>query len=107
AIPQLVIVDSSKSPITLLGSKTLGTNMSLRNIIVRDTLAFLLTGSATQGGQLQIVNISNPTSIPSPVTVALQANGAGGVALDCEGNYIYAASVDSASKSSISIITAP
>lgn len=96
----------------LLGSRDVGivaTPYSVNGAIVRDTLAFLLTNSGT-GGRVEIANIQNPGTIPSPTTISLP-NAGGGVSLDCEGNYMYAASVPTSgsfiNRGSISIITAP
>lgn len=105
--PQLVVLDTSAATPAAVGSgKTLGTNMSLRGIVVRDYLAFLLTGSDTQGGNLQIANVRDPLNIPATASIPLQSGGKGGAALDCEGNYLYAASTDAANKGYLTVITA-
>jgi hypothetical protein len=80
---------------------------SVRGIIVRDYLAFLLTGSATKGGSLRILDISNPDQIVDYAKTDLEngLTGLGGVALDCENNVIYAASVDDSGIGYLYIIT--
>ena len=104
--PQYLALNASTPTIALLSSKSLGTNLSLRNIIVRDYLAFLLTGSGTSGGNLQIINATSTVAWGAgTVVLPPGASGQGGVAMDCEGNYIYAASVDSANRGYISAVT--
>jgi hypothetical protein len=80
-------------------------------MLVRDYLAFLLTGNAATGnGMLRILDLRTAPTPPTFATVALPNAGAP-AGLDCEGNYLYAASVPpagaSVNKGSISIITAP
>lgn len=70
-------------------------NSSVNGLIVRDYLAFLLTGTASVGPKLQILNITNPGSIPAPTNVTLPNNTVGVISqsMDCEGNNIYVTSV--------------
>jgi prepilin-type N-terminal cleavage/methylation domain-containing protein len=61
---------------------------SVNGLIVRDYLAFLLTNN-----ELNIVNIKNPeniTNFTSPVNLP-NSSSSGSSSIDCEGNYIYAA----------------
>ena len=59
---------------------------SVNGVVVRDFVAFL----ATTAGQLLTLNISNPASV-TQYAPPLSLNGPA-AALDCEGNYLYAAS---------------
>ncbi len=70
-------------------------NSSVNSLIVRDYLAFLLTGTASVGPKLQILNISVPGTIPAPVNVTLPNNTVGVLSqsMDCEGNNIYVTSL--------------
>lgn len=104
ATPQFYSLDTTAMPPTLQASKSLGTNLSLRNIIVRDSLAFLLLGSTSVGGQLQIINATS-TALVATAALPSGVTGVGGTALDCEGNYMYAASVDSTNRGYISAVT--
>jgi type II secretory pathway pseudopilin PulG len=109
SIPQFLTLNASAMPVVAASSpnsKSLGTNFSLNGIIARDSLIFLLTGSQNSGGNLQIINA---TSTAAVATVSLPGatgtNNLGGTALDCEGNYVYAASVDAAGKGYITSVT--
>lgn len=108
---QILNISNPGATPPLLGQSNIGPNSSnpygVYGVIIRDTLAFILT-NASSGGQLKIMSINTPGSIgtPTSASVALPSSG-GGVALDCEGNYLYAASVPATNKGSISIITAP
>jgi hypothetical protein len=74
---------------------------SVNNIIVRDYLSFLLTTN----GNLHIVRTDHPYSIsPWATTMHLPSAGALG-GLDCEGNYIFAASNASGNEGALSVIT--
>ena len=86
---------------------------SVNGLMVRDYLAFILQGTGTKFGQLQILNITNPVSItPYTSTISLPNTSAGvsTETIDCEGNYLYIGSVPNSgtflNKGSISIITA-
>lgn len=81
---------------------------SANKLIVRDNLAFVLFGTENSGGDLRILNIADPGNIVEEKIVGLpgEAGGRGGVAMDCEGNYLYVASVDGQGKSYLSVITA-
>jgi hypothetical protein len=84
---------------------------SVNGVIVRDFLAFIIAGSVSHGGNLEIFNIANPqllaTSVPvAKVSLLADDGGIGGTAMDCEGNYLYIASADGVGKSYLSIITA-
>ena len=117
---EFLILDASNPLATLpapLGSNNIGPNnsspFSIYGLVVRDYLAFLLTSSQSNGGKLLAYNISDPTTVaaaPAVFSITLPNAGAG-VAMDCEGNYLYAASVPTtgtfANEGSVSIITAP
>ena len=69
------------------------TGESVNGIIVRDFLAFVLLGS-----QMQIMKISNPVNIDPAYAPPFLFSGTNvGKALDCEGNYLYIGTADSAS----------
>lgn len=116
--PEFYILDASAlDPATntpVFGLNDIGPSsskpFSVNGVIVRNHLAFLLTGSGSKGGGLEVFNVSNPQILnqSQPVaTVALPpgGSGAGGISEDCEGNYLYAGSVDSAGAGHITIIT--
>jgi Tfp pilus assembly protein PilV len=102
---------------TLLGSRDVGPNstnpFSVYGILARDYLTFILTGSPSQGGQLFAINNGTPTTFGTitPMFSVTLPNSGAGTALDCEGNYLYAASVPATganiNKGSVSIVTAP
>lgn len=71
---------------TPLGTKEIGS--SVNGLLIRDYLAFLISTNS----QLQFWNIRNPSAIYSYATPVPLPNNGIGVALDCEGNYIYTAS---------------
>ena len=115
--PEFSILDASIPGANLpaaLGARDIGSNsanpFSLNGIIVRGSLAFLLTGSGTKGGSLQVVDVSNPAAV---ATAALTASvslpngsgGIGGTALDCEGNYLYVGSVDAGMNGYVLVIS--
>lgn len=107
---ELVVLDTTSANPGLLGTKDVGTTLDTRGVyhtIVRSNLAFLLTGNATGAtSKLQIFNIANPASI-TQVSSSDLIGGGEPRGFDCESNYMYAASVPSSGKGSISIITAP
>ena len=93
--PQML---SQKSP---LAQAEIGS--SVAGLVVRDSLAFLLTTKQPTGpGVLQILNATSTLPVAQ---VALPGPGASGVALDCEGNYLYAASNDASNNGYLTIIT--
>jgi len=107
--PEFYLFDHNQSLINMLGNYSEnGVPFSVNDLIIRDNLAFILAGSASQGGSLRILNIADPANIVEERIISLPgvAGGVGGVAMDCEGNYLYVASVDGAGKSYISVITA-
>lgn len=105
--PEFTVLDASTTSLIPLGIRDIGPNSSnaysVNGLVVRDYLAFLFTGSSSNG-QFQILNVSNPRSVSSVFSTNLPSGGAG-VALDCEGNYLYGASLPTDGKGSISIIT--
>ncbi len=77
---------------------------SVVGLIVRDTLAFLLTTKqGSKAGELQILNATS--TVPFIAPIVLPGTLGTGAALDCEGNYIYMGSNDSTSNGSISAVT--
>ncbi len=110
--PEFAILVDSPAP-TLRGSFDVGPSgthpFGIYGIIVRDTLAFLLTASPSNGGAVQIFDLSNIGTPSLYSSVTLPNNGAG-VSLDCEGDTMYAASVPingaHTNKGSLSRITA-
>ena len=94
---EFFILDNSNPASSLpeLGSHDFGSE-SLRGLIVRDYLTFLLTST-----KLHTSNTSNPASLSAHAPAFLLTNvaaNAAGTALDCEGNYLYFSSEDSAGK---------
>ena len=69
----------------MIGSQEIG--QSVNGLIVRDSLAFLLTNS-----ELNILNIANPNTITAfaPALTLPGSGPSGGSSLDCEGNVLYA-----------------
>lgn len=69
----------------MIGSEEIG--RSVNGLIVRDSLAFLLTNS-----EFRILNIADPSIItPFASPLSLPGSGSsGGSSLDCEGNVFYA-----------------
>ncbi len=117
---EFLILDASNPAANLpaaLGSRNVGPSAAspfgIYGVIVRDYLSFILTSSPTSGGQLFAINTTNPTnaSAAAPVFTVTLPNTGAGVAMDCEGNYVYAASVPAAgaflNKGSITVVTAP
>ena len=95
-------VSDINSSVPVLGQKEIGG--SVNDLIVRDYLAFLITTNS----QFQIWRTDNPSDIISHAAdLSLPAAGEG-KSLDCEGNYLYAGSVDTVNnKSYLSVISAP
>lgn len=106
--PELYILDNT-FPVNLAGNNltpaTYEVGKTINGLIVRDSLAFLLTGSTATGGNLRILNIANPLSITEVPPPVIWPNGAGGTALDCEGNYVYVSSVDSGYLGYLTVVT--
>jgi Tfp pilus assembly protein PilV len=92
-------VSNLEDSVSILGNQE--TTNSVNDLIVRDYLAFLVTTS----GQFQIWQIDEPSNIIPYFDSSVAGNG---FTLDCEGNYLYAGSLDSAdNKAYLSVITAP
>ncbi len=87
---------ANQAAINELGHKDIGTgnNTSVNGVVIKNYLAFLLTGS-----QMQIWNVSNPANI-SQWTSAINL-ASPGISMDCEGDYIYAAETSSGNLGSI------
>ncbi|MDB5189666.1 MAG: Autotransporter adhesin [Parcubacteria group bacterium] len=111
--PEFSILNTSGVP-ALRGTYDLGpSNTSpygAYGVIVRDTLAYVLTASQSNGGKLQLINVADQAAPTVAAAVTLPNSGAG-VALDCERETLYAASVPAsgtyAGRGSLSIVTAP
>ncbi|KND51769.1 MAG: Autotransporter adhesin [Parcubacteria bacterium C7867-001] len=107
-------LDVTNATPTLTSSYDIGTSgntIGVYDTIIRGSLAFLLTGNTTgASGKVQIASIAANGSMNPGAAVTLPSSAAG-TALDCEDNYLFAASVPTtggnANKGSISIITAP
>lgn len=110
SLPELYALDKTdlaKTP-SILGSLPLSASGdSINKIFIRDYLAFLLTNSQIQ---IRKINQTNPWTFSQYATSVTLPNSGAGVAFDCEGNYIYSASIPTSGilldKSSISITTA-
>jgi len=112
--PEFQILDGanpSSIPPPPIGTRDTGPNstnpFSLNGIMIRNTLAFLLLGSGTKGGSMQIVSIANPANTQGHATVALPSgnNGTGGASFDCEGDIFYIVSNDVQKKGYLSVIS--
>jgi type II secretory pathway pseudopilin PulG len=77
-------------------------NSSIDGLVVRGSLAFLLSGTSGTPGSLEIFNLASSTSTPLS-SIALPS-ASSGAAMDCEGNTVYAASNDVANKGYLSVI---
>jgi len=102
--PELYVLDNTHKEIMtpVVGTRDIGS--SVNDIIVRDTLAFIITTH----GQFQIYDIASSTNITLfTSTVALPHTGLG-MAMDCESNTFFIASTPSSGSemnaSSLSII---
>ncbi len=108
--PEFAVLDTTSANPSLLGSRKIGGSLDTRGVystIVRSNLAFLFTGNATGAtSKLQILSVGAPGSITQAVSQDLVSGGEPR-GFDCESNYLYAASVPSTNKGTISIITAP
>lgn len=95
AVPEFALLDVSVTP-SLVGSVDVGPAsaqaFSVYGVVARGTRAFVLSGSPSAGGALQIFDTKNPVSPLLVHSVALPNTGAG-VALDCEYGTLYAVSV--------------
>lgn len=108
-IPDFFIFDAANpAEVSVLGSQAFSRVGSVNGLIIRDNLAFVLLGTTNLGGDLRILNIADPENIVEEKIISLPgvAGGVGGAAMDCEGNYLYVASIDGEGKSYVSIITA-
>jgi hypothetical protein len=109
--PEFLALDTASTPF-LLGSYDIGPSSALPfgiyGIVVRGQRAFLLTSSLAQGGKLQVLDVSDMAHPTLGASVTLP-HGGGGVALDCETDTLYAASVPAsgayARKGSLSVST--
>ena len=109
-LPEFYILDNTvpaSIPAMPLGSTALQTADSANNIIIRDSLAYILTNK-----QFQVWNIADPSHIYPWTPNALASEfislpGGSGAAMDCEGNYFYIVAHSSpvAGKDTLSIIT--
>jgi hypothetical protein len=100
--PEFYILNNS-DPTNLTASASQEISSSVNGLVVRDYLAFLITAD----GQFQTWRTDNPSGITQyAASLALPSSGKG-TALDCEGNYLYAGSIDSSNQGYLSIISAP
>ncbi len=99
------ILNNFNSDIALPELGGMNSASSINGVIIRDYLAFLITGD----GEFQTWRIDNPGSITqyaNPLTLPPGTGGSlSGTASDCEGNYIFVGSNSSNDKGWISIIT--
>lgn len=99
--PEFYVIDISNPtavPTTSRGNHFL--NNSSNDLIVRDSLAFILTNN-----NLEIRKIDNSLNITPHAVLSLSGIGTGR-ALDCEDNHIYVGSADSSGNGFISVVTA-
>ena len=103
----ILSAEEPETNLPVLGSKNItdedGNNTSVNGIIVRDFLTFLLTNDDFQ--VLEINDSTNPYTI-SEYANPLPTPGGSGTTMDCEGNYIYFASLPSNDKGYIAKVTA-
>jgi len=100
--PEFYILDSS-NPASISATSSQEISSSVNDLIVRDYLAFLITTDS----QFQIWRLDNPSGITQYAAPLALPNSGEGSALDCEGNYFYVGSLDSANNAYISVISAP
>lgn len=112
--PEFAILDASSTPpipfATPMGVDDIGPNstapFSVGALLVRDTLAFIIGGSPSQGGKLLIKNVSMPSAIAPHADLTLP--GGPGVAMDCERNTLYIGSNETATERGfLSVISPP
>ncbi len=72
---------------------------SINDLLVRDYLSFILTNES-----LKILNTTNPSNIISSASIPMPS-GSVGRSIDCEGNFIYVGSSDTAGSGYITVIT--
>lgn len=102
---ELHVLDASRvaDGLATLGSADIGTvahRVGIYRLIVRDTLALLLTSD-----DIEFWNSGDPLHIgPTTASVPLPG-GSAGTSLDCEGNYLYAGSA-SADTGYLTVLTA-
>jgi prepilin-type N-terminal cleavage/methylation domain-containing protein len=89
---EFYVLDASSvaNGLATLGSADIGTvshRVSVNAVVVRDTLAFLLTTS-----DFELWNIADPSAIGPAIPPLALPPGALGTALDCEGNTLYVGS---------------
>lgn len=76
---------------------------TVSGLVVRDFLAFLLTGTATKPGSLVEYTVTDPLAPSLYASLALPS-ASNGAALDCEGNALIVGSNDATSKGYLSVI---
>ena len=76
---------------------------TVSGIIVRDFLAFILTGTVAKPGNLVEYTETDPLAPSLYASLALP-NGSSGAALDCEGNALIVGSNDATNKGYLSVI---
>jgi hypothetical protein len=110
--PEFTVLGVTTTPATLISSRDISAsdgNAGVYDVIVRDHLAFLLTGTQANGNARFVV--VNTRGTPSEVSRTNLPNNGAPIALDCERKRFYAASVPlmggETNKGVISIISAP
>lgn len=103
-VPQFVAVDATQPTAlgaTALGSITLVPDVSIQRIIIRDTLAFILTNT-----KLLIYNIADMANPTLHASITLPTSGGTTApSMDCEGNTLYIGSNDASNFGTLSIIS--
>lgn len=97
--PEFSILDISHPLLPM--PAPLGTHISgfsIVDVLVRDYLAFLLSGNTNT---LRILNVTNPSSLSVAANVTLPGTG---MAMDCEGAHLYIGSASAAGDGFISIL---
>jgi hypothetical protein len=104
-VPQFLLVDDAAPaalPAAAKGAAVLVPDISINKIIVKDSLAFVLTNKT-----LLVYRIDDPASTSLTVTVNLPSfGGSTEPSMDCEGDTLYVGSNDASNIGTLSVITA-
>ncbi len=101
--PEFYVLNNTNPGTTLPQLGSFENGSSINGLIVRDTLAFLITNT-----QLQIIDTSIPATISSytsPLTLP-SSGGTPAPSFDCEGNYFFVGTNSSSNKGALYSITA-
>ena len=114
SVPNFYLLDGSNPALypasyPVLGSKVVGTNDSVNALVVRNSLAFLLTNN-----QFQVWDVSDPSTVvpyssdgTQNTFLSLAPIGGTGTAMSCDRNALYAAIATGASNQDILSVFTP